>query len=532
MENFYSLLRSILSELPHDAKRIVIVGKGPTIGQLKNELFCESIVINVNDSEIFQKGHFTLFHSERVFNSLKNNGFKNKYYITSYNISNEFSRKLTTIPVNFLPIADESAEHITEYFSSLDFIISEFLLLSALKLAHIINQELNTKLPIYLVGFDFSFDSKIESNDDSMHDKNYKEVLLLTQKGFYKSIINHLRNKLNLDVIHVGNSDVSDISPEKFIFQLFKFESISKPKFFNNNEAYETLIKKSENSNYTLVVAELTNNHIGQKDRLIKMIKASKESGADMIKVQKRDINTFYSSEELQMEYKSPFGTTLEEYRRGVELDNELMDVLVDQCQKSEICWFASILDYPSLEFMKPYDLPLIKLPSTISNHRNFLKKVGLDFNGDLVISTGFTDKEYEEFILSNFIQNRRLFLLQCTSSYPAPPEACQISVVRNYDELRVIRQLPNLYPGYSSHDLGSLGSMMAVAAGAKMVEKHVKLGNLDWIHFDGVALDLEKKEFQDFVFDIRKANLMCGSKIKKIHNQEHHKYLPNEIHN
>jgi N-acetylneuraminate synthase len=232
------------------------------------------------------------------------------------------------------------------------------------------------------------------------------------------------------------------------------------------------------------------------------------------------------------MEYSSPFGNTLEEYRRGVELNNELLDVLVDQCQKYNICWFASILDYPSLEFMKPYNLPLIKLPSTISNHRNFLKKVDQEFNGDLVISTGFTDTEYEEFILKNFTQNRRLFLLQCTSSYPAPPEACQISVVRNYDELRSLRQLPNLYPGYSSHDLGSLASMMAVAAGAKMIEKHVKLGNLDWVHFDGVALDLEKKEFQAFVSDIRKASLMCGSKIKKIHNQEHHKYIPNDKHN
>ena len=107
---------------------------------------------------------------------------------------------------------------------------------------------------------------------------------------------------------------------------------------FNNNEVYKTLLKKSENNDYTLVVAELTNNHIGQKDRLVKMIKASKESGADMTKVQKRDIDTFYSRDELQMEYSSPFGNTLEDYRRGVELNNELLDVLVDQCQKYNIC--------------------------------------------------------------------------------------------------------------------------------------------------------------------------------------------------
>jgi N-acetylneuraminate synthase len=185
------------------------------------------------------------------------------------------------------------------------------------------------------------------------------------------------------------------------------------------------------------------------------------------------------------------------------------------------------VLDYPSLQFLEKYNPPLIKLPSTISNHRNFLKIAGEEFKGDLVISTGFTDKEYEKFVLDNFCDNRSLFLLQCTSSYPAPPESCQISIVRHYDNL----DLPNLYAGYSSHDIGSLGCMMAVAAGAKMVEKHVKLGDLDWIHFDGVALDLLTNQFETFVKDIRKASAMCGSKEKKIHSAEHHKYTPNEKH-
>jgi len=73
---------------------------------------------------------------------------------------------------------------------------------------------------------------------------------------------------------------------------------------------------------------------------------------------------------------------------------------------------------------------------------------------------------------------------------------------------------------------------MLAVAAGAKMVEKHVKLGNLDWIHFDGVALDLYNNELKNFVKDIRKAQLMCGTKHKSIHKAEHHKYVPNNVHN
>ena len=46
---------------------------------------------------------------------------------------------------------------------------------------------------------------------------------------------------------------------------------------------------------------------------------------------------------------------------------------------------------------------------------------------------------------------------------------------------------------------------MMAVAAGAVMIEKHVKLSSVDWSHFDEVALDLGTDEFKNFVLDIEK---------------------------
>ena len=69
------------------------------------------------------------------------------------------------------------------------------------------------------------------------------------------------------------------------------------------------------------------------------------------------------------------------------------------------------------------------------------------------------------------------------------------------------------------------LGSAMAVAAGARMVEKHVKLGNTDWAHFDAVALDLTGAEFRDYVARIRDAEVIVGSEEKSIAPSEHHKY-------
>ena len=54
---------------------------------------------------------------------------------------------------------------------------------------------------------------------------------------------------------------------------------------------------------------------------------------------------------------------------------------------------------------------------------------------GDLIISTGMTDK-YQDFTLENFKKCNRLFLLQCNSAYPTPPEDCNIAVINEYAKI------------------------------------------------------------------------------------------------
>jgi len=276
-------------------------------------------------------------------------------------------------------------------------------------------------------------------------------------------------------------------------------------------------------SNAIKIVAEITTNHFGDMDRLKLMIISAKQAGADFIKLQKRDVDTFYSKEQLSMPYHSPFGNTFYDYRHGLELSQEQFCIVNEFCKDVGIEWFVSILDMPSYEFIMQFDPKIIKLPSTISEHKDFLQKVSGSFTKDIVISMGYTDKEYEKFIINTFSNARNLYLLQCTSAYPAPHEDTQIGVVRHYYNLR--KKNPNIIPGFSSHDIGSLCSMMAVSAGACMIEKHVKLGHVFWSHFDETAIDLGNGDFDSFVADIRRAERIVGTEEKVIHNSEHHKY-------
>ncbi len=276
-------------------------------------------------------------------------------------------------------------------------------------------------------------------------------------------------------------------------------------------------------TNKVIIVAECTTNHAGDVGRLKEMAYRAKEAGADLIKIQKRDVDTFYAKEHLDVPYTSPFGTTLGEYRRAIELSLEDIAEFDAECKKIDIDWFATILDFNSFVALKSFNKRLLKIPSTISEHKDFHSKIAEQYMGPLVVSTGYTSSEYEQYVQDTFKNNEIVYLLQATSAYPTPHTDCGIAVVRHYHELS--RKNPNIVPGYSSHDEGSLGCMMAVASGARMIEKHVKLGSTSWIHYDSVALDLSTDEFADFVTDIRKAEEMCGSEIKTIKASENHKY-------
>lgn len=270
-----------------------------------------------------------------------------------------------------------------------------------------------------------------------------------------------------------------------------------------------------------LIVAEFTNNHLGDPDTLHKMTVLAKKSGADLIKIQKRDVDSFYTPEQLASKYDSPFGTTLGDYRHGVELSDDALTGFNNICTELEIDWFASVLDYTSYTDLKRFNPKIIKIPSTISNHRTYMRRLAAEYTGPIVVSTGYTDESYADTVFETFRTNP-LWLLHCVSAYPTPQEQCNIAVVQHYNELAKAR---SIIPGYSSHDSGSLGSMLAVAAGARMIEKHVKLEDNSWIHFDNVALGLEDGEFAQFVEDIRTAEKMMGSSRKQILSCEHHKY-------
>ena len=486
---------------------IVIIGKGSSIDSIDLSLLKNYIVINTNDSEIIFPGDICIYNQEFTNDYLKINNPECKLYFSNFINHNP---DLNHIHLDYIPYSPESSDFLISRFFSNKLYIENSILISALRISNEISKILNIKKNVFLLGFDFSIEkgytNKIR-NASSHYDPLFSEKVISMQENLLEMLFLE-KEKLSINIKHVGKKEFSVYTTNAF------------------NHLFNEKIKISKINSHkhkVKIVAEITTNHFGDMDRLKAIILNCKYSGADYVKLQKRNVETFYSQEKLNQSYNSPHGSTFRDYRNGLELNIKQFKWLDNFCKKIGMKWFISVLDLESYQFIKQFEPEMIKLPSTISEHKSFLKLVAKEFKKDIVISTGYTDKDYEKFILNTFINQRKIFLLQCTSSYPTKMEDCQVGTVRHYYNLSKINN--KIVPGYSSHDIGDIGSMLSVAAGAKMVEKHVKLGTVNWSHFDEVALDLTTDEFSNFVKSIRKAELIVGEESKNIKKSEHHKY-------
>ena len=109
---------------------------------------------------------------------------------------------------------------------------------------------------------------------------------------------------------------------------------------------------------------------------------------------------------------------------------------------------------------------------------------------------------------------NKNVILLQCTSSYPCPPESMNIKAIDT------MKQAFNYLPvGLSDHVIGDTITLAAVARGANVIEKHFTLDK----RMEGPdhILSLEPDELKSMVSKIRLIEESLGDGIKQASSDE-----------
>ncbi len=505
MENFSLQIKNILSKYPDEI--IVVLGKGASADHISKELLSKYLTIGLNDSELIGPVDITILTEKWALDSVQANDFKSGLYILPAEFSHYLPSGKSISAQRAEPARDE--EEIFQHLYSSSLYLSNPLIISASSLAKKISEVSQKNIQVYFVGFDFDPESGYSRKivrDNSQDSKSRKAGMLNSQVAAFQRM-KYLLGESTISLNHVGNFDFSDISPAAFQAKFSSIDSSAKSTHFPSVE----------------ITAEITTNHLGDVEVARKMIHRAAIDGADYVKFQMRDVDSFYSKDQLNLPYRSPFGLTFRDYRQGLEFSDSQFMEINDICTEVGISWFASVLDMPSFRRVKNLGLKMVKLPSTISEKKSYLKYVSEEYSGTLVLSTGMTTNNYLEWVINTFVKQPKIYLLHANSAYPTPIEDCNIRVVSTYEKLAL--QDPRFVPGYSSHDSGNLGSQLAIAAGAKMLEKHVKWGNNPWLHFDSVALDLQTGLFGDYVLSMRETEVYLGDGIKRITKSEHHKY-------
>jgi len=251
------------------------------------------------------------------------------------------------------------------------------------------------------------------------------------------------------------------------------------------------------------LVAEIGINHNGNFNLCKKMIMSAAKSGANAVKLQTIDPNESYLR-------NTP---SYKEFLNKNFSDEELYK-LKEITEKLGLVFFSTPGDFKSLERLKKIGVKLIKISSGLLTNIPLIEQVSRS-KIPMIISTGMAyEKEiYESVKVARKYSNKGVAVLKCTSLYPAPDKTINLS------SMVTLRNKLSIPVGYSDHTVSVLTPSIAVALGAKFIEKHVTL-NKNMTGPDHKA-SLNFKEFKVMVNLIRKTEKLLGSSNKIITNSE-----------
>lgn len=261
------------------------------------------------------------------------------------------------------------------------------------------------------------------------------------------------------------------------------------------------------NDSPVLIIAELACEHGGNMRAAKRLIKAAKDAGADIAKLQLHVIkeemvpNTikFWAGSMDKVLDKVNIGTAAQHAELKKYCENlGIMYLCTPFCREA-----ADILEEVGVDAYKTGSGELTNIPI----QRHIARK-----GKPMIVSTGMsTLKEVAETVKALREEGASFALMHCISEYPADYRDLNLGMIN------VLKKKFDAVVGYSDHTNEIYSAIAAVAKGGKIIEKHITIRDLHGPD-DNVSLDPE--QFKQMVDAIRKIEKSLGS-LKQVHDQE-----------
>lgn len=288
----------------------------------------------------------------------------------------------------------------------------------------------------------------------------------------------------------------------------------------------------------TLVIAEAGVNHNGSEELAFQLVDLASNAGADVVKFQTFIAKNLATKTAQKARYQiKNTGITESQFEMlsRLELSFDSHYRLASYCNKKNIEFLSTAFDIESLNFLsKEIGMRRLKIPSgEITNaplvlehartQSDIILSTGMSTLSEIesalgVIAFGYIAKNYDipstDAFRCAFLSNEgkdalkeKVTILHCTSDYPASLNDI------NLKAMDTIADTFGLNVGYSDHSLGTIVPIVAVARGAKIIEKHFTLDR----EMDGPdhKASLNPIELRTMIEGIRDAELCLGDGIK-----------------
>ena len=244
------------------------------------------------------------------------------------------------------------------------------------------------------------------------------------------------------------------------------------------------------------IIAETAFNHNGNLDYLLRLIKSSKESGADFVTVQIMDTKSF----------------CVKDYERyDIYIENEISKnewlKVFEYCKEIDVDLIPCALEKSSFDLCYNHGFRLFKIHATDITNKSFLEYISSKEDCSIILETQCATNLDIRFAL-NILKENVECIIHGYSNYPTEVEEL------NLNALDFLKKEYKLNVGLADHSLDIIGiPVMALSKNIKYLEKHITLTrnnrNFDW------QVSLYPEQFASMVNNIKYYSKALGKKVK-----------------
>jgi N,N'-diacetyllegionaminate synthase len=253
-----------------------------------------------------------------------------------------------------------------------------------------------------------------------------------------------------------------------------------------------------------LVVAEIGNNHEGDVALAEELIARAAEAGAQAVKFQ-----TIRPEHLVAPDQQSRLAQL-----KKISLPAEAHARLAARAEKEGVMFLSTPFYLDAVELLDPL-VPAFKIASGDNNFVPLLHRVAAT-GKPVLLSTGMADMEVVRAAAAELEKVWRqkgrspgLVLLHCVAAYPTPAAQANLKAIRTLSSL-------GHAVGYSDHTLGIEACLLAVALGARVLEKHFTISK-NHSEFRDHKLSADPQELGLLTQRVREVTTMLGDGEKRV---------------